>query len=632
MEILLEQLMKPDKRCSVVSICGMGGLGKTTLAKKVYHHVHVRRHFDHAAWSSISQYFNVREAVQGILIQLTSADEGHKAKIRNMRDEELFESVYKIQEEKKCLVILDDMWKIGDWESLKPAFPLHKAGSKILLTTRMQAVASHADPQGFLYQPELLSEEKSWELLRTKAFPKDDGRDPTTINNWELLGKEMAKDCGGLPLAVVVLGGLLATKHHTYEWERVHKHTKSYLRKGKGKYEQQGSGVADVLALSYQDLPYQLKSCFLYLGHFPEDQEIHTKALIRMWVAEGIVSRVEEETPEDVAEGYLDELIGRCMIQVGRRGSNGRVQTCRLHDLMRDLCLSKAEEENFLEIVNLQQMETFSSSMPTTRTSNKVRRRAIFLDRCSPLESVEEARLLSVNGDEGANSYVNLIPQNGTYLRSLLTFHAQYSSIIPKVLRNTDWKNFKLLRVLSLERLPFKENNNIPEALGNLILDISYMPKEFIQRLQVINGLEGDDFYKVRHVPSVSLIVDFMISPLAKANMKRRALGGSCADIIEGWCKLQTPLGGLFLLLYVFDWSVVDSHVQRECIIGDSLLFYFYFLLLVIIECATTHVIRIMGNGGRRDPMLLSSHHSHAADTKVLQSIRCVLKDNHRLD
>uniref|UniRef100_F6HCD4 Uncharacterized protein n=1 Tax=Vitis vinifera TaxID=29760 RepID=F6HCD4_VITVI len=469
MEILLEQLMKPDKRCSVVSICGMGGLGKTTLAKKVYHHVHVRRHFDHAAWSSISQYFNVREAVQGILIQLTSADEGHKAKIRNMRDEELFESVYKIQEEKKCLVILDDMWKIGDWESLKPAFPLHKAGSKILLTTRMQAVASHADPQGFLYQPELLSEEKSWELLRTKAFPKDDGRDPTTINNWELLGKEMAKDCGGLPLAVVVLGGLLATKHHTYEWERVHKHTKSYLRKGKGKYEQQGSGVADVLALSYQDLPYQLKSCFLYLGHFPEDQEIHTKALIRMWVAEGIVSRVEEETPEDVAEGYLDELIGRCMIQVGRRGSNGRVQTCRLHDLMRDLCLSKAEEENFLEIVNLQQMETFSSSMPTTRTSNKVRRRAIFLDRCSPLESVEEARLLSVNGDEGANSYVNLIPQNGTYLRSLLTFHAQYSSIIPKVLRNTDWKNFKLLRVLSLERLPFKENNNIPEALGNLV-------------------------------------------------------------------------------------------------------------------------------------------------------------------
>lgn len=75
-------------------------------------------------------------------------------------------------------MILDDMWKIGDWESLKPAFPLHKAGSKILLTTRIQAVASHADPlQGFLYQPGLLSEEKSWELLRTKAFPRDDRRE-----------------------------------------------------------------------------------------------------------------------------------------------------------------------------------------------------------------------------------------------------------------------------------------------------------------------------------------------------------------------------------------------------------------------------------------------------------------------
>ena len=277
----------------------------------------------------------------------------------------------------------------------------------------------------------------------------------------------MAKYCGGLPLAVVVLGGLLATKHHTYEWERIHKHAKSYLRRGKDKCEQQGSGVSNVLALSYQDLPYQLKSCFLYLGHFPEDHEIHTKALVRMWVAEGIVSRVGEETSEDVAEGYLDELIGRCMVQVGRRDSNGRVQTCRLHDLMRDLCLSKAEEENFLEIVNLQQMETFSSSMSTARTSNKVRRRAIFLDRRRPLESIEEARQLSENGDEDANIYVNLIPQNGTYLRSLLTFDTQYSSIIPKVLRNTDWKNFKLLRVLSLEELLLEEN--IPEALGNLI-------------------------------------------------------------------------------------------------------------------------------------------------------------------
>ena len=277
----------------------------------------------------------------------------------------------------------------------------------------------------------------------------------------------MAKYCGGLPLAVVVLGGLLATKHHTYEWERIHKHTKSYLRSGKDKCEQQGSGVSNVLALSYQDLPYQLKSCFLYLGHFPEDHEIYTKALVRMWVDEGIVSRVGEETSEDVAEGYLDELIGRCMVQVGRRDSNGRVQTCRLHDLMRDLCLSKAEEENFLEIVNLQQMETFSSSMPTAHTSNKVRRRAIFLDQPRPSESIEEARLLSENGDEGANVYVNLIPQNGTYLRSLLTFDTQYSSIIPKVLRNTDWKNFKLLRVLSLEELLLEEN--IPEALGNLI-------------------------------------------------------------------------------------------------------------------------------------------------------------------
>ncbi|XP_034705380.1 putative disease resistance protein At1g50180 [Vitis riparia] len=171
-KILVEQLVKPDKRCSVVSIWGMGGLGKTTLARKVYHHVDVRRHFDCYAWCSISQHCNIRGVVEGLLIKLTSSSEEQIKKIEKMRDEELFKRAYEIQKEKKCLVILDDVWRMEDWECLRPAFPLLKEGSKILLTTRIQAVALHVDPQHhFLCQPKLLSAEESWKLLQRKAFP-----------------------------------------------------------------------------------------------------------------------------------------------------------------------------------------------------------------------------------------------------------------------------------------------------------------------------------------------------------------------------------------------------------------------------------------------------------------------------
>ena len=283
----------------------------------------------------------------------------------------------------------------------------------------------------------------------------------------EKVGKKMAKYCGGLPLAVVVLGGLLATNHTLYDWERIHRNIKSSLMRGKDNYKQQDSGVSDVLALSYQDLSYHLKSCFLYLAHFPEDYQIRTKTLVRMWVAEGIVSKVGEQTLEDVAEGYLNELIQRCMVQVGRTSSNGRVKTCQLHDLMRDLCLSKAKEENFLEIIGFQQVETFSSSMVTTPTLDKVRRHAIYLDQSLLVESVAEARAVSKNKDEGANIYVKLNPENGTPLRSLLIFYPPKEETVHWMLRKLNLKKFTLLRVLSLEKLSLEEK--LPKAVGNLV-------------------------------------------------------------------------------------------------------------------------------------------------------------------
>ncbi|CBI25483.3 unnamed protein product, partial [Vitis vinifera] len=430
-KILVEQLVDPDKRCSVVSIWGMGGLGKTTLAKKVYHHGAVRRHFDCFAWSSVSQQFNIRAVVQEILFKFMPPSPEQRKEIEKMGENEVLKRVYRIQEEKKCLVILDDVWTTEAWDMLRPAFPLQKVGSKILLTTRNKAVASHADPQGFLYQPKCLTEEESWELLQRRAFLRNDNGTDPTINNMEEVGKEMARYCGGLPLAVVVLGGLLATNHTLYDWERIHRNIKSYLMRGKDNYKQQDSGVSDVLALSFQDLSYHLKSCFLYLAHFPEDYEIRTKSLVRMWVAEGIISKVGEQTLEDVAEGYLDELIQRCMVQVGRTGSNGRVKTCQLHDLMRDLCLSKAKEENFLEII----------------------------DQSLPVESDAEARAVSKNKDEDANIY------KFTLLRVLSLEGLSLGEKLPKSIGNLVHLKFLSFKYAMIGRMKWLRHLYLPFRL-----------------------------------------------------------------------------------------------------------------------------------------------------------------------
>ncbi|PPR91324.1 hypothetical protein GOBAR_AA29357 [Gossypium barbadense] len=141
----------------------------------------------------------------------------------------------------------------------------------------------------------------------------------------EELGEDMVTYCAGLPLAIIIVEGILATKYPSLtEWLKVSVNVKSYFKNDKGQV------LKDVLLLSYDDLPPYLRPCFLYLSQFPEDYEIPVDRLIQLWIAKGIVSSKQEEgdegqIAEDVAEGYLMELAERCMIQLSRIGRVRRV-------------------------------------------------------------------------------------------------------------------------------------------------------------------------------------------------------------------------------------------------------------------------------------------------------------------
>lgn len=171
-----------NKGCKIVAIWGMGGLGKTTLAKKVYHSTKVRQNFESLAWAYISQHCQARDVWEGILLKLLSPSKELREELVSMKDEEVAKKLYQVQVEKKCLVVLDDIWSVGTWNNLSPGFPnersLSVVGSKILLTTRNTDVALHMDSTCYRHELSCLNEDDSWECFLKKACPKHDDPDP----------------------------------------------------------------------------------------------------------------------------------------------------------------------------------------------------------------------------------------------------------------------------------------------------------------------------------------------------------------------------------------------------------------------------------------------------------------------
>ncbi|KAM1018890.1 hypothetical protein ACFX13_041054 [Malus domestica] len=184
-ELLATQLVKEENYPQVVSIWGMGGSGKTTLAKQVYNHNEVvKRHFDCFAWVCVSQQCQGKEVLEDILIQLTSATQKEeKEEISKMKKDQIAEKLCILQKEKKCLVVLDDIWTHDAWNSLKPGFPIgEEIKSRILLTTRKKDVAEIAGGNGFIHESRALDDKESWELFEKIAIS---GRDQTKLESLE---------------------------------------------------------------------------------------------------------------------------------------------------------------------------------------------------------------------------------------------------------------------------------------------------------------------------------------------------------------------------------------------------------------------------------------------------------------
>lgn len=180
---------------------------------------------------------------------------------------------------------------------------------------------------------------------------------------------KILKRCGGLPLAIITISSLLASQRNKLkeQWEHVLDSLGSNLE-----VHPTLEGVREILSLSYKNLPHHLKACMPYMGIYPEDYIIRKEDLVRQWVAQGFIRKAHGRDPENVAEGYFDELVNRSIIEPDYINPNDKVLSCRIHDMILDLIIHKCGEENFMIAIDELQA--------TVGLHDKVRRLSLNLD------------------------------------------------------------------------------------------------------------------------------------------------------------------------------------------------------------------------------------------------------------
>ncbi|KAI5324824.1 hypothetical protein L3X38_033897 [Prunus dulcis] len=419
--MLLGWLMDEAKHQTVVSVVGMGGSGKTTLVARTFKDDIVKRHFECYAWITISQSYVIEDLLRRLIKEF---HKGKKEKVpadmNAMSYNELLEMLVNYLETKRYLIVLDDVWDVHLWDKIRFSFPDKQLGSRVMLTTRREDIASSSfGVESHVHKIRPLERSDAWVLFSMKAFSSY----PNKSCSPELLplARELVEKCEGLPLAIVALSGLMSSKKSLTEWSTVYNSLNWHLTNNPLL-----EPMKSILLLSFNGLPYRLKQCFLYCSLFPEDHMMTNNRLIRLWIAEGFVEHVEGLTPEEVAKGYLMELIFRNMLQ---ERFTIYFPACKMHDLLREIALSIAKKDKFCAVHD-------------------------------GSETVEETGALrlsiqTTNGEIGSCTGISR-------LRSFLVFATSVSSFS---FSNKLPFDLKLLKVLDLEDIPI---DNLPDGVTSL--------------------------------------------------------------------------------------------------------------------------------------------------------------------
>ncbi|XP_034596613.1 disease resistance protein Pik-2 [Setaria viridis] len=327
----------------IVSIVGMAGSGKTTLANAVYRRLQAQTqdNFNCSAFVSIGPKLDmVSKTVRNMLSQFGDRHRG------GQDINQLITSVREILTNKRYLIVVDDLWSSEQWATIKCCFPENGLGSRIITTTRNGALPTdgYSCPSKFVHEISPLSDTDAKQLFLKKAFSNGNVCPP----HLEDVFNQVMRRCCGLPLAVVTVAAKLAHKHSRDEWEKLG------LNLLYSSHSDGSDGLKQILNLSFNDLQPHLRTCLLYLSIFPENSEVDTERLVRRWIAEGFIAEGRNISAQETALGYLNELIVRNLVQPLDLNHDDAPRRCRVHPVIHDFIVFKSMEENFATLMDSQ--------------------------------------------------------------------------------------------------------------------------------------------------------------------------------------------------------------------------------------------------------------------------------------
>ncbi|XP_020600355.1 putative disease resistance protein RGA3, partial [Phalaenopsis equestris] len=266
------------KNISLLSIVGHGGMGKTTLLQHIYEDL--KEEFELKMWVCVSNDFDAKKVIADMLECL------NKERPRLESLAVIQESLKAVVQSKKFMLVLDDIWEedMSKWENVLSPLTRGSFGSKILITTRMDAVASTIakviKTKMEILRIKDLEEDACLKLLNSHAFAgvENLGAHKKLTD----IASSIVKKLSGSPLAAKVIGGVLNSNLNQSFWMKILESNVLNIEPEPGR-----NNILPILNLSFKFLPQPLQNCFAFCGVFPQDHEFDKDDLVRMWIALG---------------------------------------------------------------------------------------------------------------------------------------------------------------------------------------------------------------------------------------------------------------------------------------------------------------------------------------------------------
>ncbi|XWS19073.1 hypothetical protein CRYUN_Cryun32bG0099700 [Craigia yunnanensis] len=334
------------EQVGIVGLYGMGGVGKTTLLDQINNKFcESPNKFDVVIWIVVSKGFYIGKVQDDIAVRLRITD-GDRT-WRDKTTEAKARDIYMVLKKKKFVILLDDIWERVDLIKVGIPRPNQENGSKLVFTTRSTKVCGQMEAHKKI-EVQCLPEEKAWELFHEKVGEETLDSNPCIRE----LAHEVAKECGGLPLAVVTIARAMACKNTVEEW----KYAIEVLRRSSTSvFPDMGEEVYPLLKFSYDSLPNDMiRTCLLYCSLYSEDYKIEKDKVIDFWIGEGFLDgHGNTSLARNQGHDIIGSLLHACLLEeINEFG-------IKMHDVIRDMCLwiaCKCEKEKwrFFVLANYQ--------------------------------------------------------------------------------------------------------------------------------------------------------------------------------------------------------------------------------------------------------------------------------------